>query len=176
MIAWYIACHFWMPSFSRRPWPAGSAPRHRAHGRGRHRRPAAVGRVTPSASDTQARRLATAKAWQRASAARRTIFDEGDRMFADPAWEILLDLYVQHSEGRLVAVTDACFASRVPATTALRWIDRLHAKGLIGRTGDNTDARRTRLSLTEEALDKLGIALDTAIEVVATTFVQGAFA
>jgi hypothetical protein len=135
-------------------------------------RASAFGEAGVGEPRVQMDRLATAKAWQRASAARRRIFDEGDRMFDDPAWEILLDLFVQHWEGRPVAITDACFASKVPPTTALRWLDRLYSKGLVGRIEDRTDARRTRLFLTEEAQSSIGRALDTAVEVVASTLMR----
>jgi hypothetical protein len=110
------------------------------------------------------RRLITAKAWQRASAVRRQFFDDGDSLFADPAWEILLDLFIQHAEGRLVMVTDACFAAKVPPTTALRWLDRLHRSGLIERHVDAHDARRVQVSLTCDALGRLDAVLDEAIE------------
>jgi DNA-binding MarR family transcriptional regulator len=119
-------------------------------------------------SNAEPIRLIAAKAWQRASAARRKLFGDGDRMFADPAWEILIDLYVQHCEGRPVAITDACFASKVPATTALRWIDRLCDSGLITRIDDSEDARRTHIFLTEDALSKIDAALDLAIEAAET--------
>ena len=42
--------------------------------------------------------------------------------FADPVWDMLLDLYAAHHENRLVSVSSLCIASGVPATTALRWI------------------------------------------------------
>jgi hypothetical protein len=114
--------------------------------------------------EPKTRRLITAKAWQRASAVRRQFFDDGDSLFADPAWEILLDLFIQHFEGRSVMVTDACFAAKVPPTTALRWLDRLHRSGLIERHVDAHDARRVQVSLTNDALGRLDAVLDEAIE------------
>ena len=46
-------------------------------------------------------------------------------MFADPAWDMLLDLAAARLEGRAVAVSSLCIASAVPPTTALRWIKTL---------------------------------------------------
>jgi hypothetical protein len=43
-------------------------------------------------------------------------------LFADPAWDILLDLFAASIERRPVSVSSACVAAAVPPTTALRWI------------------------------------------------------
>ncbi|MDO6415162.1 winged helix DNA-binding protein [Sphingomonas sp. BIUV-7] len=107
-------------------------------------------------------RLVTAKAWQRASEVRRVIFGEGDRLFADPAWEVLLDLYIQQAEGRVVNISSACLATKVPLTTGLRWLNLLREGGLIERTADPHDRRRTLVSLTPEAIQKIGLSLDAA--------------
>lgn len=70
-------------------------------------------------------------------------------IFRDPAWNILLDLFVHEMEGSRVCVSDACLASGVAPTTALRWITQLEALGLVERCKDAVDARRSFLSLTE---------------------------
>ncbi|MGN6850651.1 MAG: winged helix DNA-binding protein [Sphingomicrobium sp.] len=74
----------------------------------------------------------------------------GDELFADPAWDILLELYAAALVQTKVATSDLCKASAVPATTALRWIDRLESAGLLQRQGDPLDARRTALELTRK--------------------------
>ena len=43
----------------------------------------------------------------------------GDEVFADPVWDILLDLYASHHEGKNVAVTSLCIAAAVPALAAV---------------------------------------------------------
>lgn len=82
----------------------------------------------------------------RARRLRDSHFD-GD-LFADPAWDILLDLFVQRSAGKRVSVTSACIASSVPPTTALRWIALLEERGLLSRQEDLDDRRRVFLGLT----------------------------
>lgn len=74
----------------------------------------------------------------------------GDELFADPAWDILLELYAAALVQTKVATSDLCKASAVPATTALRWIDRLESAGLLQRQGDPLDARRTAIELTHK--------------------------
>lgn len=76
-------------------------------------------------------------------------------LFGDPAWDILLDLYVARSEDREISVSSACAAGRVPATTGLRWLDRLEVAGLISRRPAANDRRRVLVELTEEAIPAL---------------------
>lgn len=66
---------------------------------------------------------------------------------SDPVWPMLLDLYVHTAEDRLVSVTDACIAARVPNTTALRHIGELVEQGAVERMPDLRDRRRTNLKL-----------------------------
>ena len=72
-------------------------------------------------------------------------------LFADPAWDLLLDLFACASEGKQVTVSDACIAANVPASTALRWLTKIESCGLIARRRDPADGRRTHLELTPEA-------------------------
>ncbi len=72
-------------------------------------------------------------------------------LFADPAWDMLLDLYAARLEGRRVSVSSLCIAAAVPPTTALRWIGTLHDASLFGREADPTDKRRAHITLTERA-------------------------
>lgn len=73
--------------------------------------------------------------------------------FSDPVWDILLDLTAARAEHKRVSVTSACIASGVPVTTALRWIKFMVEAGLIERSGDDLDKRRTFVSLTDQAAD-----------------------
>ncbi len=73
-------------------------------------------------------------------------------LFADPAWDMLLDLYAAHLGQRRVSVTSLCIAANVPTTTALRWISTLEGEGLIERRADPLDGRRFFISLTREAI------------------------
>jgi hypothetical protein len=72
-------------------------------------------------------------------------------LFADPAWDMLLDLTAARLEGRAVAVSSLCIASAVPPTTALRWIKTLTDAKLFERVADSNDGRRVFIELTEVA-------------------------
>ena len=85
----------------------------------------------------------------------RDRFFEGE-LFADPAWDILLELYAARLGQQKIPVGALCEAAAVPATTALRWISQLESKGLIERKADPMDGRRFHLSLSEAGLEAMG--------------------
>lgn len=76
-------------------------------------------------------------------------------IFADPAWDMLLDLYAARLEGGQVAVSSLCIAAHVPPTTALRWIRALTEQGLFVRVADPADRRRMFIALSEGAADRM---------------------
>lgn len=77
-------------------------------------------------------------------------------MFADPAWDMMLDLYAAHYEGgHDVSVSSLCIASAVPATTALRWIKMMTDAGFFVRDADPHDGRRIFIRLSESARSEL---------------------
>jgi len=72
-------------------------------------------------------------------------------LFADPAWDMLLDLFAARLEEQRVAVSSLCIAAAVPATTALRWIKTLTDHGLFVRAADPQDGRRVYIELSDHA-------------------------
>lgn len=76
-------------------------------------------------------------------------------LFADPAWDILLDLFAAGLEGKIVSISSACIASAVPPTTALRWLNKLEEMGMVQRTDDAEDARRAYVQITPTAQDAI---------------------
>jgi hypothetical protein len=86
----------------------------------------------------------------------------GEGLFDDPAWYILLDLFVARHQGREMGVSSVCIGSGVPSTTALRWIKVLEDRGMIGRRSDPGDGRRVLLALEPEAAMRVRDLLDDA--------------
>ena len=72
-------------------------------------------------------------------------------LFADPAWDMLLDLMAARLEGDQVAVSSLCIAAAVPPTTALRWIKAMTDHHLFERHADPTDGRRIFIRLSDSA-------------------------
>jgi hypothetical protein len=73
----------------------------------------------------------------------------GEGLFADPAWDMLLDLMAARLEGTPVAVSSLCIAAAVPPTTALRWIGILTERGMLARIPDQQDGRRVFVTLSD---------------------------
>jgi hypothetical protein len=84
----------------------------------------------------------------------RSLFFE-DSLFGEPAWDLLLDLFIAAKERKRVPVTSACIGAAVPTTTALRWLAILEERGLVVREEDPTDARRIFVRLTAEAYARM---------------------
>lgn len=84
----------------------------------------------------------------------RASFFEGE-LFADPAWDMLLDLTAARAEENEVCVSSLCIASGVPVTTALRWIGQMTEAGLFERLPDPVDRRRAIIRLSEHAQDAM---------------------
>jgi DNA-binding MarR family transcriptional regulator len=76
-------------------------------------------------------------------------------LFADPAWDMLLDLFYAELTHRQVSVSKLSMGAGVPATTALRWIGTLVDKGLFVRRSDPHDGRRVFVELSPGASDAL---------------------
>jgi DNA-binding MarR family transcriptional regulator len=74
----------------------------------------------------------------------------GSGLLGEPAWDMLLDLFVRAAEGKRTAVTSLCMASGVPASTALRWIGSLQDAGLVVREDAEHDRRIAYLKLSAQ--------------------------
>jgi hypothetical protein len=85
-------------------------------------------------------------------------------LFADPAWDMLLDLLAARLERSRVAVSSLCIAASVPATTALRWIRTLTEHGLFVRRADPEDGRRIFIELSDSASDAMTAYFQTAYQ------------
>jgi DNA-binding MarR family transcriptional regulator len=72
-------------------------------------------------------------------------------MFADPAWDMLLDLLQAEITQLRVPVSSLCIAASVPATTALRWLKTMTQQGIFVRRADPHDGRRVFVELAPKA-------------------------
>lgn len=74
-----------------------------------------------------------------------------EELFADPAWDMLLDLLQAEIAQLRVPVSSLCIAAAVPATTALRWLKTMVLQGVFIRRADPHDGRRVFVELSPEA-------------------------
>jgi predicted transcriptional regulator len=75
--------------------------------------------------------------------------------FADPAWDMMLELLYCELTHRRVSVSSLTIAAAVPATTALRWINGMVKKDLFVRRNDPLDGRRVYVELTPKTSEAL---------------------
>lgn len=76
--------------------------------------------------------------------------------FGEPAWEMLLELFIQFAGGTRVSTKSLVIASGAPYTTGLRVIDRLEEAGLVIRSTSQMDKRVTHVSLTQQGVVAVG--------------------
>jgi DNA-binding MarR family transcriptional regulator len=103
----------------------------------------------PSAAEAPPVSAETVRSIIRARRLRARYFQED--LFADPAWDMLLDLLQAEISHLRVPVSSLCIAAAVPATTALRWLKTLVSQGVFIRRADPHDGRRVFVELAPEA-------------------------
>lgn len=112
-------------------------------------------------SVTSARNPADLKRLARARRIRERYFDPG--LFADPTWEMLLELAISDLEDNKVTVTSLCAAASVPYATAYRRVTQMIDNGMLIRLPDSEDRRRVHIVMTPETREKLNRVLDELI-------------
>ena len=76
----------------------------------------------------------------------------GSKPFSGAAWDILLDLFIAHGEGRDVTVTSLAKAAVMAESAMLRCVAMLIEGELIVRESPRADARSVVLMLSDQAL------------------------
>lgn len=104
-------------------------------------------------SELHARNFTLCSAIQQARALRGEFLPA--RLFGDPAWDILLDLYEAELAQFRLTISKVCVGTGLPATTTLRWLKILENEGLLQRRQDVFDGRRVFVSPTLHALEAL---------------------
>ena len=77
------------------------------------------------------------------------------KLFGEPAWDILLELYAAELDQQRMSITRLTRRSGIPATTVLRFLGSLGEAGLVKRTNDPTDERRVYVSLSPQGLQAM---------------------
>lgn len=72
-------------------------------------------------------------------------------MFDEPAWDMLLALYITDVAGGRLTVGQLISWVGVPHSTAIRWIDYLEKERFVVREAGDEDRRVVRLNLTDKA-------------------------
>ncbi len=110
---------------------------------------AAEAGIDPSDTENGPSLVALAQEVMRARSYRFQFFNAD--LFREPAWEMMLDLFIHQLQRKEVTVSSLAIASGVPHATALRHIARLEQEDIIRRHPDPADSRRVVLTLSPDA-------------------------
>ena len=77
------------------------------------------------------------------------------KLFGEPAWDMLLELYLAELRQFRVPISSLGVSARVAPTTALRWIETLDREGLISKRADPLDRRRIFVELSAAGSERM---------------------
>ena len=76
-------------------------------------------------------------------------------MFGEPAWDLLLALYLTQADVPAPAVSSLAKTAGIPITTAFRWIDYLEERHLVERQRSSADGRALTIALSKDGRARL---------------------
>ena len=85
----------------------------------------------------------------------------GYDLFGEPAWDILLTLFVAHHTNQEMTASRVCISAATSTSTALRHLNMLEDRGLVSSTRDANDGRKRYVTLTAVALANVENFLDS---------------
>ncbi len=68
-------------------------------------------------------------------------------LFGDPAWEMLIDLFIHERQQKDLSISALCVPVGLPMSSALRLVQKLCDAGLVRRIRDPIDGRRSIIRL-----------------------------
>lgn len=72
-------------------------------------------------------------------------------LFGEPAWDLLLALFIAQDDGRHISLDEAYDAARIDSRQGPTVVEKLIAAGLVARSHNRGDA----ILLTEQGMDRL---------------------
>lgn len=91
-------------------------------------------------------------------------------MLSDPAWDILLELFLNWSEGKPMRFKDVTLSTGLSAGTAQRYLQTMAENDLLTRTRHATDARVTFFDITKKGLIEVGTYMSSAGAIAPSLF------
>lgn len=76
-------------------------------------------------------------------------------LFGEPAWDLLLALFIAEQEGREVSIAEAFRVAGVGAAAGRRLLAKVESAGLVFRIPGREDRRRQCVELTQDGIDRL---------------------
>lgn len=85
---------------------------------------------------------------------RRQLLGEPD-LFGEPAWDMILDLFVHEEARKPMAMSSICVSAGIPFSSAMRLAQKLCDAGLLQRSPDTFDGRRINLRIAPAVAHRL---------------------
>lgn len=79
----------------------------------------------------------------------------GTAEMSGPTWDMMLDLMLAGAHGRVLSASDLATGAGVPLSSGLRMIAALERRGLLHRSIDERDRRRTIVRLTDVGTERM---------------------
>lgn len=79
----------------------------------------------------------------------------GNAEMSGPVWDMMLDLMLAGSHGRVLSASDLATGAGVPLSSGLRMISALERSGFVHRSIDERDRRRTIVRLSEVGIERM---------------------
>ena len=79
----------------------------------------------------------------------------GSAEMSGPTWDMMLDLMLADTHGRVLSASDLATGAGVPLSSGLRMISALEHQGLVHRSIDERDRRRTNVRLTDTGTERM---------------------
>lgn len=99
--------------------------------------------------------LARARTLLRHRRLRAAAFDSVQTLFRDPAWDILLGLFIAQEEGQPQTIADAAALSDLSDQAAGRWVRALEQAGLVDCRSAEAAPVPQSIGLTDGAVDMM---------------------
>lgn len=84
----------------------------------------------------------------------------GNAEMSGPTWDMMLDLMLAGTHGRVLSASDLATGAGVPLSSGLRMISALERLGLVHRAIDERDRRRTIVRLTDVGTERMASYFD----------------
>ncbi|MFC3783509.1 DNA-binding MarR family transcriptional regulator [Sphingopyxis italica] len=79
----------------------------------------------------------------------------GTAEMSGPVWDMMLDLMLAGAHGRVLSASDLATGAGVPLSSGLRMIASLEQRGLVYRSIDERDRRRTIVRLSDGGAERM---------------------
>ena len=79
----------------------------------------------------------------------------GKKIFGEPAWDILLELYVSELQDKKISTSNLILSSSYSSSTAMRWIKNLEENSMIFKSPSKIDGRVQYQRISKAAFDQM---------------------